>query len=137
MSRMDVAENSEELTPAELDMRTRLIPGETQLLIAYGMLTHHPSFRSVIVPIALPDKQIGVWEIGQKVEHPNGFWFVRDTGDEHRFARDAAEAAATVWLGTRPGVAGWCVIRRSTHVGIGGHTPIWTVYEGRQHPDHI
>ncbi len=110
------------MTP-EIDMRERLVPSYAQRRTASAILREDTAVVSVIAPLAMPGKEMGVWEIGQQVEHPGGLWTVGNS-DEHRAARDGAEAAAEAHLGTRPGTVGYAVLRRGDQ---------WSVFESAQH----
>ncbi len=99
-------------TRPEDDLRDRMVPSEDQRRIAAAIMAADATVRVVIVPIAMPGKQVGFWQTGQAVFYPNGFWPVRSDPD-HRAARDAADETAGRYLRglEHVGVSAYCVIR--------------------------
>lgn len=107
-------------TEADEDRHARLTPSARQFAIAATMIRETVSdFRDtfdtcrVVVPIALPGKSHGIWQIGQAVEHPPGFWLDNDTADkvnESTSVRDLAERAADHHLGDRDGTPAYAYI---------------------------
>ncbi len=110
-------------TSPAADMQARFRPTDAQVAVARAMLTAEPAATAVIVGLALPGKQRGMWTEGQAVRPVPGFWLT-DFGQTgpyaHSFARDAAEAAATGRL-TGRGVPAYAVIERDG---------TWAVFEG-------
>lgn len=108
---------------AAVDLAQRFVPSEYQRQVASAIMNADTTIRSVYVPIALPGKPKGVWQVGQVVEYPNGFWPVRND-DEAREARDDADHIAARFLAGKPGASAYCDIRRdgqwSVFVGVYG-----------------
>src|SRR5947209_572155 len=115
--------------PAE-DLKTWFAPSPQQLAVALAMIDAARSGWShardgssgcyaVVVPLALPGKDSGIWISGQPVEYPAGYWLVRDRArhgtESYPAARDAAEDAADRHLGARPGVAAYVVVYSAQH----------------------
>jgi len=112
----------------ERDMQDRLRPSETQLLIAQAIITAS-GVEAVMVPIALPGKQRGLWIAGQKVEHPNGFWPIDKLDSEgYSAAREVVDKVAGEFMGEQVGVAAYCVIRQ------GGDFSVFEGFHGRRFP---
>ncbi len=119
------------------DMQARFRPTDQQIAIARAMLAAEPAATSVIVGLALPGKQRGVWTAGQVVRPVPGFW-LSDGGQTgpyaHSFAREAAIAAAEARL-TGQGVAAYAVIdhalphRAGTTPAEWSMTAAWGVFE--------
>lgn len=90
-------------TAAERDLTDRLRPTAGQIDAALDRLAEldrHTEY--VYVPIALPGKTRGLWELGQPVEHPDGVFL----------DREEASRAAVVALGTRPGTPAYAAVWR-------------------------
>jgi hypothetical protein len=108
----------------ELDMRARCVPGPTQVRVAVAMLEASAETEPycVVVPIAFPGKDHGIWTEGQEVEHPPGFWLAMTNGwDGHHslaYVRNEAEVAAVRFLGERPGTPGYVVIRSDESAAV-------------------
>lgn len=107
------------------DLAARMRPAVAQVDIATAMLAAAPGADAVLVPLAMPGKDEGVWVAGQPVEHPPGFWLAA-TNDRvgpvsYRRARDDAEDAADRWLAGRAGVAAYASISPDG---------TWAVFEG-------
>jgi hypothetical protein len=113
--------------PNEHDRHHRYQPTVVQTAVALAMLGAAHDACAVLVPIAAPGKKLGVWTVGQTVEHPPGYFLVmtNDGIGPYSFAvaRDEAEAAAERHMVAVPGVAGWATIHRDGR---------WTVSEGKE-----
>ena len=68
---------------------------------------------AVLVGLALPGKDRGVWRLGQAVEQAPGFFLARDD-EEYARARDLADRAAEGQLAGRPGTTSYGVVGRRT-----------------------
>jgi hypothetical protein len=117
---------------AEQDMANRLRPAGWQLTGAQVLLLYAPPILGVdrvVVALALPGKQRGVWVSGQAVESVNGFWYAAagttdDNGLAEYRARAAAEAAAVAALAGRVGIPAHAVIDRLGNFTVfEGHDP--------------
>jgi len=96
-------------TPAELDLEARWRPTTGQVTRALALLDTLPAREEyVYVPIALPGKDHGIWDVGQPVEHPDGVFL----------DRDGASHAAVQHLGIRPGQPSYAVVWRDAHWGV-------------------
>lgn len=114
-------------TTVGADLRERLRPSDTQVAVAVAMLQEVPASEAthVVVPIALPGKQRGIWIEGQQVQPVNGFWLANRDNWEGPYAgaRGHAEDAARLWLVDQKlsGVSAYaCIDRDGT----------WAVFEG-------
>lgn len=110
-----------ETTP-QADLQARWAPSQHQLDVAAAMLAAAPAATHVLVPIAQPGKVHGIWQVGQPVEHPGGFWLATNRNHAPHFpyreARDAAEYAASRHLGDRDGTPGYVTIDRDGNAGV-------------------
>lgn len=66
---------------------------------------------TVVLPIALPGKRPGIWEVGQEVLHPPGMWPCQHDTPGYAAACDAAGQAAAWHLDGRPGMTAFVIIR--------------------------
>lgn len=98
------------LSGADYDRMERCRTSPDQRQRAWVAFQDDPNVQAVVVPIAFPGKQRGVWVQGQAVEHPEGFATVLDAEYGSRAACDEMDAAARAHLGDRPGVAGHVLI---------------------------
>lgn len=93
-------------TETERDLAARWLPNAAQIAAALALLATLPAREEyVYVAIALPDKDHGIWTLGQPVEHVAGVWL----------GRDEASHAAALHLGTRPGQPSYAVVWRDGH----------------------
>lgn len=77
---------------AEQDLATRLQPSGLVRHVGAAMLQAAPDAKQVVVGLALPGKQRGVWTTGQPVLDVPGYWLVHND-DELRAARECADRA--------------------------------------------
>lgn len=111
---------------AAADLAARWRPTDEQIREAVAALAAGPpSATDAFVPLALPGKEHGWWEIGQLVEPAPGVWLAdRNAWDgplSYSAAREAADQAAADQLGDRPGQSGYATIARDGR---------WHVWEG-------
>lgn len=111
---------------AAADLAARWRPTDTQIEEATAALAAGPAEATdAIVPLALPGKERGWWEIGQAVEPGPGVWLADrkawDGALSYSAAREAADQAAADQLGDRPGQSGYATIARDG---------LWHVWEG-------
>ncbi|MCX5066710.1 hypothetical protein OOJ91_12550 [Micromonospora lupini] len=111
---------------AAADLAARWRPTDEQIRVAVAMLAAAPAGAdTVAVPLVLPGKTRGVWDVGQEVEAGREFWLAdRSTWEgplSYSVARDAADRAAADQLGDRPGQSGYATITRDGR---------WHVWEG-------
>lgn len=111
---------------AAADLAARWRPTAEQVRDAVAMLAAGPAEAdTVAVPLALPGKTHGVWDIGQVVEPAPGFWLADHHASDgplgYHQATFAADQAAADQLGDRPGQSGYATIDRDGR---------WHVWEG-------
>lgn len=111
---------------AAADLAARWRPTDQQIAVAVAMLAAGPAEAdTVAVPLALPGKTHGVWEVGQEVEPGSGFWLADHRASDgslgYHQATYAADRAAADQLGDRPGQSGYATIGRDGR---------WHVWEG-------
>jgi hypothetical protein len=113
-------------TDPAVDLAERFRPSPHQLTIAEAML-RGTGLAVVYVPIALPGKQEGLWDVGQPVQYPLGFFPAYNRGEGGRAARNAASQAAEQHLRAtgQDGMTAYAVISR------GGVS--WAVWEDHQY----
>lgn len=111
---------------AAADLAARWRPTDTQIHEAVAALAAGPAEATdAFVPLALPGKQRGWWEVGQLVEPVPGVWLADRTAWDgplsYSAAREAADQAGADQLAGRPGVSGYATIDRAG---------VWHVWEG-------
>lgn len=114
------------ISKIEQDLRGRWRPSEEQIAAAVAALAAGPAeATTAVVPLALPGKLHGIWDLGQVVEPGEGCWLgdskAWDGPLAYHGATDAADRAAVEQLGDREGQSGYATI------GRGGS---WAVWEG-------
>lgn len=108
------------------DLHANWKPNPEQIANAVAYLKHTASGAdTVVVPLALPGKQRGWWEIGQQVEPAPGYFPASTNAEdgplEYHAATYAADKAAAEHLGDRPGQSSYATISADG---------IWHVWEG-------
>jgi hypothetical protein len=98
------------LSAADYDRMERCKASPDQRRRAWVAFHADSRVQAVVVPIAFPGKQRGVWVQGQVVEHPEGAVSVLDAEYGSRAACDEMDEVARAHLGDRPGVAGHVLI---------------------------
>lgn len=113
------------LTELERDMRERFHPTQAAVAHATALLEAEPRAELAYIPIYLPGKVYGWWELGQEVVTVPGVVLIAANSFEDAedipsgvWARDTAAAVARQELQRRKrgGVPGWAVVRRNGHV---------------------
>lgn len=108
------------------DLRDRWMPSEQQIADALAALAAGPAqTTTAVVPLALPGKVHGVWDLGQVVEPGEGCWLADSKAWDgplaYHAATDAADRAAAEQLGDREGQSGYATVSRNGY---------WAVWEG-------
>lgn len=114
------------------EMRSNWVPSQYQQKIASAVIKADPG-RKVIVGLAMPGKQKGIWTLGQEVLQVPGFWVAR-TDDEYRVARTWATITSESFLALRQGGHGlgtvaYVVIRVNDSGFNVAHDVLWEVFE--------
>lgn len=105
-------------TDPATDLRTTLMPSDTQLGMAAALHFTNPGAEAVIVGLVLPGKTRGVWTTGQHVQDAPGAFLAQsshpsrdDVAHGYGAARAAAVVVAQAALGDRTGTTAYVVIR--------------------------
>lgn len=115
------------LSAAQEDLESRLRPAPQAVEHALALLKAEPRAELAYIPMYLPGKEHGWWQIGQEVVTVTGAVLIGVNSFEAAggipsgsWARDMASRIARVEMDTRKltGQAAYAVVRRTEHVAV-------------------